>query len=127
MGYLHIFLVLRWSGINFNISRFFIAAPILIFKDLQVSMLSPILYILNKQTNKQTKTKKAVLNKLKTETIFFYTYQRFFGSSMSGVLTSLSNIQHVAFFKNTYRPLVKWFYVAYSSWANVPSFISFDC
>ena len=46
---LHIFLVLRWSGTNFNISGFFIAVPILIFEDLYLSVpysLSIILCIL---------------------------------------------------------------------------------
>ena len=40
-------LVLRRSGTNFNISGFFITVKILIFKDLYMSILSTILYILN--------------------------------------------------------------------------------
>ena len=50
------FLVLRWFrwfGINFNISGFFITVPIIIFKDLQMSILSTISFILNKKVNKK--------------------------------------------------------------------------
>ena len=51
-------LVLRRSGTNFNISGFFITVKILIFKDLYMSILSTILYILNNN-------KKNALNGLK--------------------------------------------------------------
>ena len=64
------FLVLRWSGINFNISGFFITIPILIFEDLHTSILSTILYILNKKAKKNP-----AFHRLKFKTIFFiYTH-----------------------------------------------------
>ena len=47
------FLVLRWSGTNFNIYGFFITAPILLFKYLYImSIISTVLYILNKESKK---------------------------------------------------------------------------
>ena len=47
------FLILRWSGTSFKISGYFITVPIIIFKDLQMSILSTILYILNKKNVKR--------------------------------------------------------------------------
>ena len=51
---IYIFLVLKWSKTDFSSSGFFIAVPILIFKDLQISIISTILYTLNKYALKQT-------------------------------------------------------------------------
>ena len=64
------FLVFRCSGINFNISGFFITIPILIFEDLHTSILSTFLYILNKKAKKNP-----AFHRLKFKTIFFiYTH-----------------------------------------------------
>ena len=76
------FLVLRWSRTKFNISGLFITVPILIFKDLQMFILSTILSILKKGK------KKTVLSRLKIKTIFFYRYPQFSRTEFSNKVTA---------------------------------------
>ena len=75
---LHIFLDLRWSGTNFNISRFLITVPILTFTDLYMSLLYSLPTILYTAKHK---VRKPALSRLKFMIIFFYIYPRFSSTS----------------------------------------------
>ena len=67
---LHIFLVLSWSGTNFNIFEFLFIAPILFFGDSLSSVLYSLPRILWLLIQKKLKT--TALTRLKIETIFLY-------------------------------------------------------
>ena len=75
---LHVFLDLRWSGTNFNISRFLITVPILTFTDLYMSLLYSLPTILYTAKHK---VRKPALSRLKFMIIFFYIYPRFSSTS----------------------------------------------